>query len=93
MELASAPRSEWQLLFSAHISCIYEGKIPSAPCGSCARARGGEGRILTPHVLPWGSWFSQNTAAVHTITTGHRGRPTLLWSNGLCSITCSTGHG
>lgn len=43
MELASAPLSMWQLIFSAHIGCIYEGKILSAPRGCCSRARYGEG--------------------------------------------------
>lgn len=41
-----------------------------------------------------GYWFTQNTAFLlwlHTVTVGHRSRPTLLRSNRLRSIGCSPG--
>lgn len=40
MELASAPLAKWQLIFSAHISCIYKGKIWNASCGCCSSVKG-----------------------------------------------------
>lgn len=77
MELASAPLSKWQLMFSAHISCVYEGKISVLPrLFFQTLLRGGEvSQPCCQRVTPWvlrvpactwpgtcGYWFGQHTA-------------------------------